>query len=368
MRSVRFIAPAGRLLAASAAALALAVGIGAYAPAASAGVPGCAWQPLTLLNGWQSAQNAYGTGDPSFCATSDGMVYLSGSLVAPNGASSEEFAVLPSYAAPAHYDYLSVYTMNGTVGVLRIDPNGALRAYDGKATQFTSLAGVSFPAASVSEQGLMPLMNGWQSAQNPYLTGDPAYFVSGGIVHLSGSVLNPNGSPAFGSTGWTFAVLPSQAKPTDCFNMNVYIYGGGTSYFWIDQNGGGITGASAAFTSLAGVSYPAAPVTWQPLTLLNGGNADGNCDPPSYYISGGVVYLTGFLEFASGFNGEFAVLPAGARPAHTLYLDVNGDGQGGANYLTLRIDPSGAMYFLNGGGTPPVQFDSLSGLSYHTGS
>ena len=31
-------------------------------------------------------------------------------------------------------------------------------------------------------------MNGWISAQSEYGTGDPPYWVTGGIVHLSGSL------------------------------------------------------------------------------------------------------------------------------------------------------------------------------------
>src|SRR5262249_19664828 len=137
MRSMRPIAAARRVLVASAAALTLAIGIGANAPIANAGIPGCTWQPLTLLNGWQSEQSAFGTGDPSYCLTSDGMVYLAGSLAAPNGTYYDEFAVLPSYAAPAHFDFLNVYTMNGAVGDLRVDPDGSLHAYGGQAQQFT---------------------------------------------------------------------------------------------------------------------------------------------------------------------------------------------------------------------------------------
>lgn len=368
MRSMRPIAAARRVLAASAAALTLAVGVGANVPAANAGVPGCSWQPLTLLNGWQSEQNAFGTGDPSYCAAPDGTIYLSGSLAAPNGASSDEFAVLPSYYAPAHLDYLIVYTLNGATGILRIDPNGSLHAYGGKATQFTSLAGASFAAATVTEQGMMPLLNNWQSAQSAYSTGDPAYYFSSGAVHLDGSVLHQGGSPPPGSLAWNFAYLPSAAIPTDpCLSVNVYTYAGGTWPIGINQDGS-IWGANGNFTSLAGVNYPQAPTTWQPLTLLAGQNPGGGCHPVSYYISNGVVYLTGYPLFPDNFNGEFAVLPSGARPTHTLYLVVNGMGPGSNFYVTLRIDPSGAMYIFGCAGNSAGCFVSLSGLSYHGNS
>ena len=49
--------------------------------------------------------------------------------------------MLPSYAAPAHLDYLNVYTLNGTLGVLRIDWDGSLHAYGGEAQQRVDLRG-----------------------------------------------------------------------------------------------------------------------------------------------------------------------------------------------------------------------------------
>jgi hypothetical protein len=364
MRSIRPVATARRVLAASTVALTLAIGIGANAPIASAGVPGCSWQPLTLVNSWHSEQNAFGTGDPSYCLTSDGMVYLSGSMAGGNG---DEFAVLPSYAAPAHLDYLSVYTLNGTLGFLRIDPDGSMHAYGSQSAQFTSLAGVSFLSA-VTEQGMMPLLNSWQSAQSAYLTGDPAYYVSGGIVHLDGSVYRPIGPPLAGSTQWTFAVLPSTARTTEahnCFSVDVYTYLGGTADIFIGSDGS-INAANGSFTSLAGVSYPTAPATWHSLTLLNGENGTGLCLPLSYYISQGVVYLAGFLEFPPGFNGEFAVLPPGARPAHTMYLNESATGEPNLFFDTVRIDPDGGMYVFNS--VDGNYFVDVSGLSYHLGS
>ena len=44
--------------------------------------------------------------------------------------------------------YLSIYTYDGTLGLLEVDQNGDLSAYDGDAQQFTSLAGISFPLGS----------------------------------------------------------------------------------------------------------------------------------------------------------------------------------------------------------------------------
>src|SRR5579862_4554132 len=237
MRFALFKGPvkAGRRVLEAAAALALAIGVASVGPAAHAG--GCSWQPLTLENGWQSDQSVYQTGDPAFCAEGDGMVYLSGSLTQPTGTSSA-FAVLPSYAAPAHREYMSVYTYGGTNGVLRIWPDGTLFAYFGKASQFTSLAGVSFPAAGTATTGVMPLMNGWQSAQGTYDSGDPSYYVSNGAVHLDGSLLRSTPHVPFSDDEEFFAFPGGVAPPiglAGCFERAVYTYGGGTALLWGDD-------------------------------------------------------------------------------------------------------------------------------------
>jgi hypothetical protein len=356
------------------------------APAARASVaPSCSWQPLALQNGWQSAQPVYGTGDPSYCLGTDGMVYLSGSLTAPGGAASDQFAVLPPSAAPAHRDYLSVYTFAGTLGVLRIDPDGSLHAYNaqafaGQAAQYTSLAAVSFPAGGTAEQGLA-LQNGWQSGQPAYGSGDPAYLISGGAAHLDGSALQPGSLESFFTMlpAQALPALPAEAPPAPCdFITNVYTYAGTASAVLIDENGntGGGLSPSNQFTSLAGVSYPVGQVPWQPLAMLAGSQAAA-CDPLSYAIVNGVVYLSGTMQFPSqyatpgGFSGEFAVLPAGARPTHVLYLDVAGQGANHNSWVMLRIDPSGAMSVFHGGfgpaGSSTLKFEVwLDGLSYHS--
>lgn len=108
---------------------------------------------LTLENGWQSGQSQYNTGDPSY-SVSNGVVYLSGSLVQPSG-SSEIFGALPAAERPKHdlYIQIMVHTPNevAQAGTLEIDPDGTMWAYSdwGNATQvFTSLAGISFPLGS----------------------------------------------------------------------------------------------------------------------------------------------------------------------------------------------------------------------------
>ncbi|MGN6173240.1 MAG: hypothetical protein ACTHPS_09845, partial [Streptosporangiaceae bacterium] len=165
-----------------------------------------AMSTLPLENGWQSSDSQWTTGDPSY-SVSNGMVYLSGSLNQPTG-DDQVFALLPPAARPAHPMYLSVYTFGGAIGELEIDTNGDMLAYEGGAQLYTSLAGVSFPVASAATSQLT-LINGWHSAQPLYGTGDPSYSVKNGVVHLSGSLVQP---PAPGGTQ-DFAVLPPAARP-----------------------------------------------------------------------------------------------------------------------------------------------------------
>jgi hypothetical protein len=111
------------------------------------------FQPLTLINGWTSANGTYDTGDPSV-GILKGVVYLSGSLVqsTPGGV---EFAKLPSAYRPAHNLYITVYTDSDTSGTLYIGTNGDMQAYSSGACGsgstaecYTSLASVSFPENS----------------------------------------------------------------------------------------------------------------------------------------------------------------------------------------------------------------------------
>ncbi len=101
---------------------------------------------------------------------------------------------------------------------------------------FTSLAGVSFPGASVAEQPLA-LIHGWQSAQGQWGTGDPSYYVSADVLHLSGS-LNGSQVPAgLGDQAKEFAVLPQGLRPDQCTPTDVYTYAGAPGTVEVDNQG-----------------------------------------------------------------------------------------------------------------------------------
>jgi hypothetical protein len=79
-----------------------------------------------------------------------GVVHLSGSLTQPGGG-SEELAVLPASARPAHNVYLATYANKGAPGALEIQPDGEMFAFSpnpSEAQSFTSLAGASYPVGS----------------------------------------------------------------------------------------------------------------------------------------------------------------------------------------------------------------------------
>jgi hypothetical protein len=325
---------------------------------------GVTWNQLSLVNGWQSSQGQYDTGNPAW-AVKNGMVYLSGSI---NGGSTYQFATLPPAARPAHALYLTVYTNNGTNGYLIIYPDGTIEVGSSpfsNAAAYTSLAGVSFPAAATAAATLS-LLNGWQSANPAQSTGDPAYTVSGGVVHLSGSLQQPSG------TNTEFAVLPKAARPAHVLWITVYTYQGTVGTLEIAPNGNAYaySANAQAYTSLAGISYPTATVAQHPLALLNGWKSQPNImagtGTPSYAVTGGVVYLSGSIYQATGNNREFAVLPVGARPMHTLYLKV-------FNTYTVvgvvQIDPNGHMTAWDYNAGTQAQLDtSLSALAYPVGS
>jgi hypothetical protein len=369
------------VIVAAAAVAAVGSGVVAGAPAASAS-NNCQWQPLSLQNGWHSEQSAWDTGDPAYC-TDNGYVYLSGSMARTNNASTY-FAQLPQQAWPGSNLYLSVYTMNGTTGYLMIDTSGRMYAYsgpDGDATHFTSLAGVSFPEASVAQQSLQ-LLHGWQSANGQWGTGDPSYSVTDGVVHLSGSLNGSQVTPGLSdNAAEEFAVLPSGARPFWCSSTETYTYAGVPGVVAVEPTGemdayatGGhiYNTPSAQYTSLAGISLVEASVLGgKALALASGWSAstDSGCTnsytvDPGYNLIDGVVYLSGDMINSNGSpDGYFATLPAEARPAHTLYLILN---EGPAMHASLEIDPNGNMRVFGSG--PANGVDSLTGLSYQVSS
>ena len=209
---------------------------------------------LSLLNGWQRNTDP-GDAAPSY-TVQGGMVYLAGGMHRTTDGRAR-FAILPKAARPAHLEYITVTTYAGgetalTPGTLKINPGGVAQLYGN--TVAVWLGGVAFPQASSASHNLR-LVNGWESGQSSYGTGNPAYWVSGGVVHLSGSLIMP------GAGQETFATLPPTARPKHSLYIKVYTYQGSVGTLYIQPNGTmqayDPTATNAQkFTSLAGISFP----------------------------------------------------------------------------------------------------------------
>ncbi len=329
---------------------------GTTAPKAPAGVT---FQPLTLVNGWASAQAPFRpTGDPSV-GFSNGVVYLSGSLYQASG-TNNLFATLPSAYWPGRELSMPVYTANDTEGSLIIHPDGIMILSGGNVTGFTSLAGVSFPLTLTTTK--LTLINGWTSGGYP--NGDPGISASGGVAYLSGSLSQLAG------TNNTFATLPTAYWPSRWLYLPIYTTDGNTALeasLSISPQGqlsvfGNIS--TRNFSSLAGISYPLT-LTTQSLTLLNGWQSEQSVydtGDPAVAVSNGVVYLSGSARRSSGSQSILAQLPAAYRPSHWLFLPaytLNGT-EG-----SLNISPQGNVYAL---GTNAAGYISLAGIHYPLGS
>jgi hypothetical protein len=320
---------------------------------------------MTLLNGWKSANGLYGTGDPAW-AIEDGIVYLSGSLTQP-GATPDaniEFAVLPP-AESAFPDILTVtYTVDGTQGFVDVSHLGQLSAWSpdsSDAQQYTSLAGISYPAASTAQTNL-PLVNGWQGQDTNLGYDNPAWTMAAGTVHLSG--------PVTGGTAPEFSVLPAFARPAHAAYFPVRLSGSGVGVVLVEPDGtmqASGTG-SVDLTQLDAVSFLAASTAVAPLSLLNGWqSAQGlyGTGDPGYSVTGGIVHLSGSLTQPTAGSAEFATLPPSAWPSHYLYITTYAfDGTPGA----VEITPTGQMYAFGPDPGDTQAYTSLAGVTFPVGS
>jgi hypothetical protein len=313
LRSARLVVPA-------AAALSMIGGTSALAaPAKTPATVPFAWHTFTLVNGWESASNSnLRTGTPSW-ATHDGVMYFRGAIKNPAAAPDAEVARLPVSARPARRLYIEVYTSGGAPGTLIVYSNGEVDAFNGDSNAFTSLAGVSYPLASIKPHSLK-LEHGWVSDQAIYGSGNPGYAISRGVVYLSGSL--------HGGTKPVALVLPKAARPPHEMYRSVYTSDGSTGTVAIRPNGQvQLFGASAAdFTSLAAISYPVTGAKWHSFFLTGAwksGASRFHSAAPAYTTINGVVYLTGTMYQTTGANVHWANIPAAVRPAALSYFEVN---------------------------------------------
>jgi hypothetical protein len=205
---------------------------------------------LKLINGWKSGQSMFNTGDPAY-SVSDGVVYLSGSLIQATGDLNVPVR-LPKAARPAHLLYRSVYAFEGQTGAVAITPTGEVEVFGPASASYTSLAGISYPVAS-TKWHKFTLENGWSSGATKYHSAAPSYVVINGVVFLDGTMYQASGSAA------TWTAIPATARTADAIEIEVDTYR-------ISTGGIGLTKAgmvsnstfsnSQAFTSLGATSYP----------------------------------------------------------------------------------------------------------------
>ena len=199
-------------------------------------------------------------------------------------------------------------------------------------------------------------LNGWHAGSA--MTGGPEYAVSGGVVYLSGSVTSKGTNPLV-------AVLPRAARPGQVLYLTVYTRAGRPGTLRIDPGGNILAAggtAAFAFTSLAGVSFPATSMGTLPISLRNGwasAQAQFSTGDPGYSVSHGIAYLSGSLHQPAGTASEFAVLPAAVRPASDL-SSLTCTMSSGPGTVSFERD-DGVISAYRG---RHRKFTSLAGLSY----
>jgi hypothetical protein len=337
----------------------------AVAASPAAGPAGLATHRLALLNGWTSDQAAYDTGNPAVSLDSVGIVHLSGSL--GDGTSQLAF-VLPAADWPASNLYIDTYTFEGAYGYLIVETNGDVYVEGSSSTTFTSLAGISFPSA-VTKVTLNPLtlQGGWSSANSEYGTGDPSAGVKGGIVYLSGSLEGG----AVGSTAFT---LPAAVRPADESLVSNYTDDGTVGSLAIFPHDpswphGAVVPSgdpSTAYTSLAGLSFPAAhnDLSTQAISLTNGYLVNPDYGAPAATLDAhGIVHLSGAAY--DGSSPYAGTLPAGDCPSHILYIPTYILASGIPSWVV--INPDCSLDFESESGNYAQSFTSLATISFPAG-
>jgi len=359
-RAARFILPAVIALTAIGGTAAVAASAAASAPPVQPATT-FIWHPIPLENGWSSASTStLVTGTPAW-AISNGVVYLRGAVRQSMGESSFVFGQLPQYAWPPHKLYLSVFTSQDVPGVVLVGTDGSLEAYEGNAGTFTSLSGVSYPAASATMKvHKLGLEHGWASSGPIYQTGDPSYAISNGVVYLSGSMHRNTG------TAHVATLLPKAARPAQVLYVLVYNFDGSTGWLQILP-----TGQVEAFgldapdyTSLAGVSYPAPGAKWHNFALEDGwhsGAAKFRTAAPAYAVINGVAYLNGSMYQTTYKIGLWTNLPAAARTAADV-LEIEVDMSGG-NPGAIAVTDSLGLVSTNPYSDAQA-FTSIAGVAY----
>jgi hypothetical protein len=208
----------------------------------------------------------------------------------------------------------------------------------------------------------LKLVNGWTS----YGSGlaKPAVANISGIVHLKG------GMKTSGTNDVAFT-LPVADRPSAEVYVPVDECGATNGRLDIAPSGvvsveaeGSAWNQAQCFVSLDGATFAKTATSFTALTPLNGwaSYGGGTASPAARNISG-IVYLKGAIQ-TGGTNPVAFVLPAGDRPASTVYVpaDMNDATNG-----RLIITPNGSVTVdVDSGGSwsNAQNFTSLDGISF----
>jgi len=319
------------------------------------------WHPIPLENGWTSASvSTLVTGTPAW-AISNGVVYLRGAIKESIGEDNSTFGQLPKYAWPPSTLYIQSFTAQEVPGIMLVNTDGSLEAYDGNSDTFASLSGISYRAASATMTvHKLGLEHGWASSQSNYGTGDPSYAISDGVVYLSGSMHQNTG------TAHVAALLPKAARPAQVLHILTYNFDGDSGYLQIMPTGQiEAFGADAQdYTSLAAISWPAPGAKWHNFALdanWHSGAAKFHTAAPSYAVINGVVYLNGSMYQSPASTGLWTELPAATRTkTDVLEIEVAATGgNAGSIAITNSLGLVSSMPFANA-----EAFTSIAGVAY----
>jgi len=301
----------------------------------------------------------FGTATPAV-TNINGIVHLKGAITT-TGASTQPF-ILPAADRPATIVQVPVDLGAATAGLLDIAPSGVVSVEAEQsffeAQTLTSLDGASFATSGSSFTPLTPL-NGWTGAAN---FASPGARTINGIVHLRGVITasSPTGEPF---------ILPAAFRPNHTVEVPVGLCGANngrldifpTGVVDVEAEGGTISHAQCG-TSLDGAWYATSASFYTPLTLQNGWTSYGQgfASPAVRKISG-IVHLEGAMHL--GTNPQAFTLPAGFRPAHSVYVTVDANA---SNRGHLLIQPNGQVNVFGeqDDQSQVTAFTSLDGVSF----
>jgi len=213
-------------------------------------------------------------------------------------------------------------------------------------------------ASAAVFQGLT-LQNGWANYGDG--TASAGVSLRSGIVTLKGAIATAGTNPAA-------FTLPAADRPATTVYVPVDLCDATNGRLEISPSGvatveaeGGTFSNAQCFTSLEGVSFAKSSTSFTALSLQNGwtNGPFGTSNAAARKIVG-IVHLEGAV--ASGTTGVITTLPAGLRPATTVYVQV--DLCGAANGR-LEISPSGVVSVQAENNFSDAQcFTSLDGVSF----